>query len=88
LLTKINPAFFKDDLYEAMDAKSKHFITSGEKLIASFYKENTRFNKEIQELEPLFSNQARKRKKQFKWAARTWRLKIKQYLKKYPSHAQ
>lgn len=83
-LSKVSPAFFQGALYETMDKKSKHFIETSELVVAAFYKRNVWFNKKIQGLEPLFYKQARSRKKEFKWTARTWRLKIKRYLKANP----
>jgi hypothetical protein len=87
-LTKINPAFFKGDLYNAMDFKSQSILEAGEQLITAFYEGTYRFKKEMRDIQPFFNIQARKRKNKFKWTARTWRLKIKRYQKKYPSHTQ
>jgi RNase P subunit RPR2 len=84
-LSNVSPAFFKGAIYEAMDKKSKHFIEAGELVVAAFYKGDTWITKKIQDLEPLFSNQARNRKKEFKWTTRTWRLKIKRHLKGGPT---
>ena len=84
-LTKINPAFFKDDLYEAMDLKSQYILEAGEQLIAAFYEGTYRFKKEMRDMKPFFNIQARKQKNKFKWTARTWRLKIKRHLKAHPS---
>ena len=86
-LTKINPAFFKEGLYEAMDLKSQSILEAGEQLIAAFYEGTYRFKKEMRDMKPFFNIQARKRKNKFKWTARTWRLKIKRYLKTSPINA-
>ena len=87
-LQKISPAFFKGQIYEAMDLKSKRFIESGEFLLAKLYEGTHAITRQIRELELFFSTQCRNNKMQFKWSAHTWRSKIKRYLKKHPSHAQ
>ena len=83
-LTKVSPASFKGILYEAMDLKSRKFIKNGGTLIPILYKGTHRFNKDTRAMEESFSMQARNPKNKFKWTARTWRLKIKRYLKANP----
>ena len=83
-LTKVNPASFKGALYEAMDLKSKKFIKDGGTLIPILYKGTYRFNKNTRAMQESFTMQAIDPKKKFKWTARTWRLKIKRYLKAHP----
>ena len=87
-LQKISPAFFKGQLYEVMDLKSKHFIESGEYLLTKLHEGTHAITRQVRELESFFSRQCRNNKMQFKWTARTWRLKVKRHLKKYPSHDQ
>ena len=84
LRAKISPAFFRDQLYEAMDLRSKRFIESGEFLLTTLYKGTHAVTRELREQEPSFSKQCRSNKIQFKWTARTWRLKVKRYLKVNP----
>ena len=81
-LSKVSPAFFKGDLYAAMDKKSKHFIESSELAVAAFYKGNRSLNKKSGPRNPpLIRLESRKK---FKWTVRTWRLKIKRYLRANP----
>lgn len=83
-LTKVSPAFFKGVLYEAMDLRSRKFIKDGGTLIPILYKGVYRFNKDTRAMRESFSMQARNPENKFKWTARTWRLKVKRYLKANP----
>lgn len=87
-LTKVSPAFFKGALYEAMDLKSRKFIKDGETLIPILYKGAYRFNKDTRAMRESFSMQATDPANKFKWTARTWRLKIKRYLKSHSGTLQ